>query len=509
MKLGGQLSLRIFMRNLTANWIGLVAEVVVAFVLTPFILGRLGLAAYGVWGVFNSLIGYLGLVDLGVRGSLGRFVNYHLARQEAAAAREVVATTAAFLTAMALFALLVAIALGAGFKELFPKTPPELAAEAALLLPLMALGLWLSFLSAVLRTVVAAFDRFDLLNLIGLGVLALRTGGTVLALTAGYGLTGLVVVNVGANVLGTLANYWLARWLWADFRIRMRHVHWARFREIWRFGLVSFGSRTASTLAVQAGPIIAMSVLGPKAVGVYSIATTLIQNCQRLVEQMGATLYPTIMKLGGTGDLAAMRGTFTFYSRLVLVVGGLLYFGVIVFVEPFILLWLGEELSAAAGVAAILAVAELCSVFTSTATLTLFSLGRLRAQFTIAVLHAVAIIGISLLLTAGFGLGLTGLAFGVLIPSIGASAIAYPIVAGRAIDLDLGAFYGSTVARLSGVAIVTVAAFSAIKISIGATTWPSFLTAIAIASASFALLAVPIALGRDGMQRVRALFAKA
>lgn len=506
MKLGGQVSARTFVRNLAANWVGLAAEIVVAFVLTPFILGRLGLAAYGVWGVFNSLIGYLGLVDLGVRGSLGRFVNYHLARQEPAAAREVVATTLAFLSAMAGLALLCALVLGAGFERLFPKTPAELAADALLLLPLMACGLWLSFVTAVLRTVVAAFDRFDLLNVVGLAVLALRAGGTVLALSAGYGLTGLVTVNVAANAVGTLAHYALARRLWAELKLRPQDVRWSRFREIWRFGLVSFGSRTASTLAVQAGPIIAMSVLGPKAVGIYSVATTLIQNCQRLVEQIGNTLYPTIMKLGGTGDLAAMRSTFLFYSRLVLVVGGLLYFGVIVFGEAFIALWLGAEVVDAGRVAAILAAAELAAVFSSTGTLTLFSLGRLRVQLTIAMAHAVSIVLLCLLMTAGLGLGLDGLAFGVLIPSALFIGIAYPLVTARSIQLDAGPYFFGTASRLAVVAIVAVAGFETSKSVFGVEGWGQLVRAIAAASCYYAAFVVPFVLGLAGLRRIGSIF---
>jgi O-antigen/teichoic acid export membrane protein len=503
--IGGHLSARTFVRNLTANWVGLTAEVVVAFVLTPFILGRLGLAAYGVWGVLNSLVGYMGLVDLGVRGSLGRFVNFHLARKEAAAAREVVVTSLAFLSGMAGLAVLVAIVLGVYFGEIFPKTPPELIGDATVLLPLMAAGLWLSFVAAVMRTVIAAFDRFDLLNLLGLAVLAVRAVGTVLVLGAGFGLKGLVLVTVGANVFAVLTLYALARHLWVELRLQRQEVKWSRFSEVWRFGLVAFGSRTASTLAVQTGPIIAMSVLGPKAVGVYSVAMTLIQNCQRLVEQMSVTLYPTIMKLGGTGDMAAMRSTFVFYSRLVLVVGGLLYFGVIVFAGPFIELWLGSVVAEAAGLASILAVAEISTVFTSTAALTLFSLGRLRAQLAIALVHAAGIIAVSLLLTAVLGLGLQGLALGVLIPSVLCYGIAYPAAAARAMQLETLPYLLATALRLAVVALVAVLSFEALKQLLGVAGWRQLMVAITVATFVYLATAAPLALGLDGVKRVRSI----
>ena len=46
----------VLVRNLLANWSGLVAEVLVAFFLTPFIISHLGTAAYGVWSLANGVI---------------------------------------------------------------------------------------------------------------------------------------------------------------------------------------------------------------------------------------------------------------------------------------------------------------------------------------------------------------------------------------------------------------------------------------------------------------------
>ena len=55
-----------------------------AFVLTPYIIIKLGAATYGVWSLMISVIGYLGLVDIGIRGSVGRYINHYLALKELA-----------------------------------------------------------------------------------------------------------------------------------------------------------------------------------------------------------------------------------------------------------------------------------------------------------------------------------------------------------------------------------------------------------------------------------------
>ena len=49
-----------------SNWFLLVVNAVVAIGMTPLIVSSLGLALYGAWSFVNTLINYMGLVDLGI-----------------------------------------------------------------------------------------------------------------------------------------------------------------------------------------------------------------------------------------------------------------------------------------------------------------------------------------------------------------------------------------------------------------------------------------------------------
>jgi len=53
---------------------------IVSFFLGPYILGKLGATSYGIWALIGSLVGYFGLLDLGVRSAVTKFVaSYHSA----------------------------------------------------------------------------------------------------------------------------------------------------------------------------------------------------------------------------------------------------------------------------------------------------------------------------------------------------------------------------------------------------------------------------------------------
>src|SRR6266852_6450116 len=61
-------------RNVISNWGTYLLAMAINFFLSPYVVRRLGNTGYGVWTLILSLTGYLGLLDLGVRGAVTRYV---------------------------------------------------------------------------------------------------------------------------------------------------------------------------------------------------------------------------------------------------------------------------------------------------------------------------------------------------------------------------------------------------------------------------------------------------
>src|SRR4051794_39070442 len=74
--------LKTILRNILSTWAGYVVTLLVGFVLAPIIVHRLGSTRYGVWTLVVSLTGYFGILDLGLRQSVGRFVARYMALQD-------------------------------------------------------------------------------------------------------------------------------------------------------------------------------------------------------------------------------------------------------------------------------------------------------------------------------------------------------------------------------------------------------------------------------------------
>jgi O-antigen/teichoic acid export membrane protein len=467
-----------FARNLTSGWLLLVAEVAVAFLLTPYVIATLGAAQYGVWALMIGVIGYMGLVDVGIRGSVGRYINHYLALKDRSALDQVVGTSNIVLTALATLALGASLVLAAFFGQIFPKTPPELLAAVRFCLPLLALGLWISFISSILGNLLAAREALYLTNRFTLAVLVIRAGATVACLRAGWGIEGLVVVTVGTSAIGLAINGAAVRRVYAAERPRMIAFSAARLAEMWRFGVASFAGRTASTLANDSAPVIGMWVLGPEAVGIYSVAMTLAQHARRVVDQAGSAIFASVMKAGAIKDMRGLRAIFLRFMDVSFAIGSLVFIGLMVFGHGFLGLWVGPEYQAGALVAAILAFGYLMQSVASTATFTLLSLDRVNVTAVIGIGEAIACVALTAVLPGTFGIA--GLALGATLPRLATNCVLYPWLAVAAMGDELRPPMAQAIARNLVRCVAVAALFGAVWAAMPTTTWPTLIGAFIV-----------------------------
>src|SRR3990172_5732303 len=127
--------------NMAWNWAGTLAEAATGFVLAPLLLWFLGEHDYGLWILLGSIATYIGLLDLGVRGSVGRYVAFYRAQGDRNAVSSVVRVGLVLSTAAAVVVLLLRIVLERAFISLFDIAPQEaLSLRVALWVVLLTLS---------------------------------------------------------------------------------------------------------------------------------------------------------------------------------------------------------------------------------------------------------------------------------------------------------------------------------------------------------------------------------
>src|ERR1039458_2734915 len=121
------------LKNVGSSWSALAVNVAVGIFLSPFILHRLGDAAFGVWVLFFSVTGYYGLFDLGIRSSIIRYVSKYTATDDREKLTQFVNTALFSYTGIGVVSMGLTALLSSSVEHLF-KIPPEMHSQARLLL---------------------------------------------------------------------------------------------------------------------------------------------------------------------------------------------------------------------------------------------------------------------------------------------------------------------------------------------------------------------------------------
>jgi O-antigen/teichoic acid export membrane protein len=428
---------RVYARNLAANWIGHGASMVVLFFLSPFVIHTLGNIQYGIWSLLSVLTGYMGLLDIGVKASTGRHITLYIGKEDHKSVDETIRTSLSFFSAIGILIIAVGVALGWIFPSVFSSVPVEYHALVRLLLPILALNMWLTTFRSVLTSVLIAHDRFDLSNAVDLIMLAIQTAGTVLVLNAGMGLLGLTLIVVGCNVLGMIVTWILARRIYQRLKVWPFAFSKPRMREILDYGVAAFISVIAIKIIGQTDLIIVGAVINVGEVTTYSVGAMLIYYSSTFIDQISNTFFPPVQRAVAKGEMGTVRWLFFRQVRMSLIFGLPMYIGFIIFAEPFIKLWMlgpGFPYSAvedAAIVMGILAGSKLLYLFTIGSDGLLASMGYIRFNATVASIEAGLNLGLSLMFILVLEWGLYGIAAGTLVSRLMARTFIQPWYACR------------------------------------------------------------------------------
>ena len=181
------------------NWAGMIFEMVAGFLLAPYLVRRLGVTTYGLWIVIGAFTGYFALLDLGLRGSVGRQLAYCRANNDLDGANSTLNSALAMFVSVAAL-ILVATTVAVLMFDRILDIPADQLSNAQIALGIVGLNLALSFPLQIFDGYLWAAQRFDILNLVDIPAAALR----VL-------MTFALVENILVTLLFSVSSLWSRR----------------------------------------------------------------------------------------------------------------------------------------------------------------------------------------------------------------------------------------------------------------------------------------------------------
>lgn len=399
-----------FKLNLTSNivYVGLSTALMLWYV--PFLIERLGVAAYGMVPLANSLVMFTVILSSSLDTSINRFFALDLNRGDIASANRTFNTA----LGLSLLACLVLLVPGLAMVWFFPtlfQVPAGYEQQTRLLFATVLFTSLTAILSANFAVSSLVFHRFDLRNLVRSAAVLIRVGLVVICFTlmppqlwhvaAGF---------AAAAVVGLVGDVLVWRSLTPFVRVRPADIQRTRMRELLGLSGWAVVNQVGVLLLMQADLAIVNNLFGPVVTGVYGSLLLFPQLIQTLMETVTSILSPAILGAYARGDVRelwqlASRSVRLLGLALALPIGLLSGLGAVL-----LELWLGPEFGEYHLLLVVLVAHLIFNLATRPLGYVLTAYNKVRIQGLVTLALGVLNVGLALALAWWAGWGVIGVA---------------------------------------------------------------------------------------------------
>ncbi len=327
-------------RNVVWNWAGMASHIIAGFIVFPFLVHQLGKTGYGLWVLIASLTGYFDLLDLGLRGAIGRNIAFQKAKHDQEGVNSIFNTGLALLLSGSGLVLLATVGALYLFFSLF-EVPIALTGEVRIALILIGVNLAIIFPITALEGVLWAHQRFDMTNGIDIPAVILRTILTFLLIDGTDGsLITLALIVLGVTLFRGVCLSICSFRVDANLKIRPRYVRKQAAKQLFDFGIWCFLMSLANVASVQLGPLLIGNRFGPKKVVPFNAASRLIGYVKSIMITGTGVLTPLATKFHAEGENQKQRWLFLWGGKACMALGLFFLGGFFFLGDPFFYLWM-------------------------------------------------------------------------------------------------------------------------------------------------------------------------
>jgi O-antigen/teichoic acid export membrane protein len=465
--------IRIF-RNIFSNWTSYAVTAVVGFLLTPIVVRSLGDTGYGLWTLVLSITGYFGLLDLGIRSSVSRFLARHLALDDDQGVNRTASTAFVLLGLGGLVALLATVVIATIFLSSF-QIEPAYASQARTALLLAGLNVSFILPLGIFSAVLYASERFDVVSAVSIVAEVTRAALVWWLLSHGYGLVALSVLALAITLVQYAAYLVAAKALHPRLGIAFRYVDRTIGSELLGFSLYRFVWIIANQLVFYSDALVIGIFLGASAITPFAIAGTLINYGRQIVFLVIDPFYPPAARMDARSDIAGLQRLLILGTRIALLVALPLCLGFVFLGRQFITLWMKGDHVGSAAILTILTIPLAVSLPQYVSALVMAGMARHRTLAFVALGEGAANIVLSVILIQS--MGLIGVAWGTVIPALITNTMVVPFYTLRVLNMSFRKYVTEAYVRpVLSVLPIVVMAYSFSRIA--TVTWLTFLAEV-------------------------------
>jgi O-antigen/teichoic acid export membrane protein len=409
----------------------------------PFIVHRLGDHNYGYWALVASVLGYYGVLDLGIVTAVQYQVAKSMGDQDPDAINRTVSTS---VYALALLGAVICglTALIASLSRFFIANSSDIPTFRAVLL-IMGASFAIGFPARAFMGTIQAHLRFDLGASISVLVLLLRTILIVTIIGTGRGVVALALISLLSDAVGYVLTYFALKNIHAGLRVSAALASWHTFKGLFNYSGYALVIQISDQLRYSVDAWMVGVFVGVNAVTHYAVASRLSQSFLALIIAAVGILSPWFSQLIGKSDTEGIRRVFTVGTKVSASVSTIVGLSLVLYGYVFIQSWMGKGYIDAYWPLALLVAAIYCDVAQLPSVSYMFGVSRHKFLAWTTLVEGVGNFGLSIFWARQYGM--VGVAMGTFVPMAIAKLFVQPWYVCKHLEIPLGTYYFKLLGR--------------------------------------------------------------
>ncbi|MGN8888780.1 oligosaccharide flippase family protein [Blautia sp. HCP28S3_G10] len=280
--------------NMIANIVSYSANIIISFVLTPFLINTLGKETYSFYPMANTIVSYMSVLTNAMNSIASRFVTVSIVQKRKEDANKYYSSTLAANLLMSLI-MFVPMLIVVVFLDTFMDVPVNSVAAIKTLFALVFASALINISASVFGIATFAKNRIDLRSVRELVTASLRLVLFIVLykfLTPSIIYVGIVTLVVAIVNIIFQVNY--TRFLLPEIKLKKKYISSKHTRELLSSSCWNAINSFGNTLLAGMSMILANMFYGATASGSYSIVNTVPQFICGIIVMLTGVFYPVI-----------------------------------------------------------------------------------------------------------------------------------------------------------------------------------------------------------------------
>jgi len=424
-------------QNTFFNVAALLSNAVIGFFLIRFFLSRFGEVQYGIWLLIGgSIFRYAPLLSVGFNSSVNRYIPLFMAQNDDDGVQRVINTSLFFFIAVGVILVIISLVVCCNVGSWFA-IEPQLVRTAGILVLIVGFSFALTMPLQSSTAILSGLQRYDMINLVMLAVLALRTILVVILLLRGYGLLTTGVLFGLSEITIKVLHSVFAKRLLPAVSLSLAKIDFQLLKEMLVYGINTFMYAMGAIIIYHASNLIIGILIGTAEIAQFAVATAGALLLSQFLQAFTAAIKPAVSDLDARNDTAAVKEIAFLtqkYSLLLIIPGGCF---LVAMGREFLYVWISDRfndptvIDSMAVILTILTIGHCLRLAQHSNFLVLVGRGQHKIFGILTALMALFCVAASVISVKVFDLGLVGIAWSNFVPMALTSVFILPIYFNR------------------------------------------------------------------------------